>query len=203
MKTSDLIKCFEMNEDQAAVWISAISVACDQYQINTPLREAAFLAQCGHESNFFKSLEENLNYSAAALMEVWPKRFDVTKALDFARQPQRIANEVYADRMGNGDSDSGEGWRYRGRGIMQITGKDDYRDCSLATGLDLLGNPDLLLLPPAAAISAGWEWDRGHLNALADAGEFEKITRIINGGVNGETHRLALYQVCKAALGIA
>lgn len=203
MKTADLVAALDLSPEAADAWIGPILQTFEQFEINTPLRQAAFLAQVGHESDSFTVLEENMNYSAKGLLAVWPRRFDVAKAQVFARQPEKIANEVYACRMGNGAPETGDGWRYRGRGILQLTGKNDYRDCGEALWLDLLNCPELLKTPKVAALSAGWEWNRGKLNKLADDQDFERITRVINGGLNGEEHRLALYQICKHALGVA
>ncbi len=197
-----LIKGLGVSWATAASWLPPIEAACDCYDISTPLRLAAFLAQIGHESGNFVHLEENLNYSASGLIATWPHRFTEELALAVAHKPESIANIVYADRMGNGPAASGDGWRYRGRGLLQITGRDAYHACGYGLGMDLVADPERVMEPPTAAMSAAWEWNRGRLNILADAGAFERITRIINGGLNGEPHRLALYATCKSALGL-
>jgi putative chitinase len=151
--------------DTAETWLPAVQMACTEFEINTPLRISAFLAQCAHESGGFTRLVENLNYSAEALIRVWPKRFpSMEVAMRYHRQPEKIANSVYASRMGNGPEASGEGWKYRGRGLKQLTGKDNYQRCGQALALDLVGDPDLLLNPRPAARSAGWFWRNGYLD---------------------------------------
>lgn len=178
----------------AQQWLPAVQMACARYEINTSKRIAAFLAQTAHESGGFTRLVENLNYSAEALMRIWPKRFPTLAfAQKFHRQPELIANSVYASRMGNGGPQTGDGWKYRGRGLKQLTGKDNYRRCGEAMGVDLLDKPDLLLTPEFAARSAAWFWSVNGCSALADAGEFEKLTMRINGGLIGLADRKARY----------
>jgi putative chitinase len=177
----------------AGVFVDAVNAALAKYAINTPARAAAFLAQTGHESAQFTRLVENLNYSAQGLAIQWKSRFAIdpnatppqpnTLALQVARQPQAIANAAYGDRMGN--ILPGDGWRYRGRGLIQLTGKDNYRLCGQAIGLPLIDEPDLLLEPGPAAMAAGWYWDANRLNALADAGNNVDIGSIINTGRRG------------------
>ena len=171
----------------ARLWADPLNDACALYQINTKLRLAAFLAQIGHESGRLSRVVENLSYSAAALQRTWPRLFDAKLAAEYAHQPERIANVAYNARMGN--TAPGDGWKYRGRGLIQITGKTNYRDCGVVLGLDLLSNPSLLEIPTNAAMSAGWFWSMNGLNALADAGQFETLTRRINGGLNGLADR--------------
>jgi len=185
---------------QAGVFASALSLAMEKHQINTPKRVAAFLAQVGHESGHLTRLVENLNYSAEGLIRTWPKRFTVLTATGAARKPEQIANIVYASRMGNGPAVTGDGWKYRGRGLVQITGWVNYQACGSALGLDLLNKPELLEQPVYAALSAAWYWSSNGLNELADAGKFEVITQRINGGQNGATDRLSIYQRALAAL---
>jgi putative chitinase len=154
---------------------------------------AAFIAQVGHESAQLTAVAENLNYSAQALMKTWPSRFSAETAAACARQPEKIANIAYASRMGNGAPGSGDGWKYRGRGLIQVTGKANYQKCGAALGVDLITNPELLEQPANAAMSAGWFWSANGLNALADSGDLEGITRKINGGLNGYADRSAIY----------
>ena len=150
-------------------WLEPLKETFEKYNIDTPKRQAAFIGQCMHESGGFKLLSENLNYSAKALMATWPSRFPTEEmANQYARTPEKIANKVYGGRMGNADESSGEGWKYRGRGIKQLTGKENYQRCSDALGVDLVENPDLLLEPKYAALSAGWFWNKHNLNDLAD-----------------------------------
>ena len=172
-------------------WLEPLIETFEKYEINTPERQAAFLGQCMHESGNFKYLEENLNYSADRLCAVWPSRFpNAEMAAPYNRNPEKIANKVYSSRMGNGDEDSGEGYAYRGRGVVQLTGKDNYQRCGDALGVDLVGNPDLLKEPKYAMLSAGWFWNKTNLNALADAADLETMTKRINGGLNGLNDRL-------------
>jgi putative chitinase len=180
--------------DAATTWLPAVQAACDRFEINNPNRIAAFLAQCAHESGGFTRLIENLNYSAEALMRVWPTRFPTMEvAMRYHRQPERIANNVYGSRMGNGPESSGEGWKYRGRGLKQLTGKSNYTACSKGLGKDLVADPDLLLTPEFAALSAGWFWKANNCSPMADAREFELLTKRINGGLIGLADRKARY----------
>lgn len=181
--------------DTAVDWLRPIRSACDRFEINTPLRVAAFIAQCAHESGGFTRLVENLNYSADALIRVWPKRFPTMEiALRYHRQPEKIANSVYASRMGNGPESSGEGWKYRGRGLKQLTGKSNYTACGHALGVDLVASPDLLLNPEFASLSAGWFWKTNNCSPLAEAREFELLTKRINGGLIGLSDRRSRYE---------
>jgi putative chitinase len=166
----------------------------NRFQINTPLRLAHFLAQCAHESGNFKFTVENLNYSAQALMSVFRKYFP-TEALasQYARQPQKIANFVYANRMGNGSPESGEGFGFRGRGYIQLTGKTNYSLFNEFVEEDIIKNPDLVATK-YPLLSAGWFWDTNKLNAIADRGASEEVvtavTRRVNGGTNGLADRI-------------
>lgn len=172
--------------------------AMESARIDTSARIAAFLAQVGHESAGLTVMSENLNYSAQGLASTWPKRFrapdgsPTALAQQIARKPVDIANAVYADRMGNGSPASGDGWRYRGRGPIQITGKYNYQAAEKAAGLPLVQNPDLAALAEGGAKIAAWIWSREGLNELADADKFEEMTRRINGGVIGLRERLEL-----------
>lgn len=177
--------------------------ACAEFGIDTPARLAAFLAQVAHESGSLGRMVENLNYSAEGLRAVFPRYFsDPATALDFARQPQRIANRVYAGRLGNGDEAGGDGWRFRGRGLIQITGRENYRTCGAALGLDLDAAPELLEQPSAASRSAAWFWRSRDLNRLADAGDLQAITKRINGGLTGYADRKTHYAHALKAFGV-
>jgi putative chitinase len=156
----------------------------DKNKINTSLRLAHFFAQLDHESGL-KPISENLNYSSSGLIRIFRKYFTDLEAIQFQRQPQRIANRVYANRMGNGNEASGDGWKYRGRGFIQITGKENYAKLSKATGIDFVNNPDLLLQETNSMISACWFWNTNKLSILADRNDIVGITRRINGGLNG------------------
>jgi putative chitinase len=170
--------------------------------ITTPQRQAMFLSQLAHESGNFRFVVENLNYSADALRRVFGKYFP-TDALanQYARQPERIANRVYASRMGNGDEASGDGWKYRGRGLIQLTGKDNYASFSLQADNNALVEPDLVAEPKLAVESAGWYWATNRLNQLADTGDVKAVTRRINGGYNGLEDREAKYNKLMDVLG--
>jgi putative chitinase len=171
-------------------WLEPLVETFEKYDISTPKRQAYFIGQCMHESGGFKQLKENLNYSAKGLMATWPSRFpDIDTAEKFERNPEKIANKVYAGRMGN--TEEGDGAKYIGRGLIQLTGKENYANCGSAIGVDLLANPDLLATPKYAALSAGWFWNRKGLNALADADDIDTITKRINGGLIGLADRKA------------
>jgi putative chitinase len=164
-----------------------------QYEINTPLRRAAFMAQVHHESAGFTRIEENLNYSTQGLIRTWPGSFHIKNAGVYAHQPQKIANRAYANRMGNGPESSGDGWRYRGRGLIQITGKSNYSAFASYKGMSP-GDVVLYLGTPDGALeSACWYWKTHNLNQYADQRELEAITRKINGGLNGLNERNALF----------
>ena len=176
---------------KAGVFAPVLNTAMGKFGIVTPARMAAFIAQIGHESGQLTRLVENLNYSAEGLMKTWPSRFELPLATAAARKPERIANIAYSGRMGN--TAPGDGWKYRARGLIQITGRDNYAACGEALGLDLLNSPERLEQPQYAAMSAAWFWHRAGLNTLADAGDFLLITKRINGGTNGLADRKALY----------
>nr|WP_019365842.1 glycoside hydrolase family 19 protein [Pseudomonas luteola] len=197
-----LLKIFPQARQVAGFFVPALNEAMARYQIITQKRVAAFLAQVGHESAQLTRLVENLNYSAEGLANTWPNRYAIAAAArplapnelayKLARKPEAIANNVYANRMGNGSEASGDGWRYRGRGLIQITGRNNYASVGAALGLDLINHPELLERPEHAAMSAAQFWSVNGLNALADAGRFADITRRINGGMNGQAERIAL-----------
>ena len=173
-------------------WDEPLQAVFDKYNINTALRKAFFIGQCQHESNNFRVLEENLHYSADGLMRVWPSRFNSRVVAEaYANQPEKIANKVYAGRMGNGTEETGDGWAYHGRGLIQLTGRDNYKNCGDALGLALITNPELLSMPKGATLSAGWFWNKHGLNELADAKDFETMTKRINGGTLGLDDRIA------------
>jgi len=171
-------------------WAEPLQKAFDRYDISTPKRQAHFIGQCAHESNNFKTLEENLNYSAQALMRTWPSRFPEDNiAEQFAYNPQKIANKVYAGRMGN--TQEGDGWLFHGRGLIQLTGHDNYAAFAKASGVDCVRNPELLLEPDNACLSAAWFWNKHGLNQLSDIGDIVTITKRINGGLLGLDDRVA------------
>ena len=171
-------------------WFEPLQETFEKYQINTPKRQACFIGQCMHESGGFKFLKENLNYSAKALMATWPSRFpDADMAEKYARQPEMIANKVYSGRMGN--TEDGDGAKFIGRGLIQLTGKDNYMAFGEAIGEDLVSNPQLVEQPRYAALSAGWFWNKRGLNALADIMDITTLTVRINGGKIGIDDRIA------------
>jgi putative chitinase len=181
-------------------WEAPLQAAFDKYDINTLKRQAAFIGQCAHESANFKVLQENLNYSAEGLMKTWPSRFPTKEVADqYARNPAKIAGKVYNGRLGNTSEE--EASKYLGRGLIQLTGKENYERCGLAIGADLLSNPDLLLDPRYAAMSAGWFWNKKGLNELADQQEHGQITKRINGGTLGLDDRIQKTTKALAALG--
>lgn len=173
----------------------ALSSAMDEFDINTPKRQAMFLAQCAHESGNFSRITENLMYRAETLTKVFPKYFkSLTEAQAFEKQPEKIANKVYGGRMGNGDEASGDGYRYRGRGLIQLTGKNNYDACGKALNVDLHGQPDYLETAEGASRSAAWFWGTNGLNKLADAGDILGCTKKINGGTIGLEDRKKHYE---------
>lgn len=161
----------------------------DKYGINTPLRKAHFWGQIAHESGA-KPIQENLNYSSEGLAKTFKKYFPTKElANSYARKKEAIANRVYGGRMGNGAESTGDGWKYRGRGFIQITGKENYTSLTKDTGTDYLINPDLLLNEPDALISALWFWNKRNLSKYADKDDVVTITKLINGGVIGLAER--------------
>jgi putative chitinase len=174
--------------------IAMIPDTAAKFQINTPLRLAHFLAQCGHESGGFKVTSENLNYSAKGLMGIFKKYFPTQQlAESYQRQPQKIANKVYANRMSNGSEASGDGYKFRGRGYIQLTGKDNYTQFGKAIGEDIASNPDVVS-GKYALLSAAWFWSKNGLNKLADGGATDavvtSITKRVNGGTIGLPDRI-------------
>ena len=161
--------------------------------LNTKLRLAAFIAQTAHESGSYCIAAENLNYSDKGLLATFPKYFNATNVEEYARNPQKIASHVYASRLGNGPEASGEGWNYRGRGFIQITGKDNYTKCGKSIGVDLIANPAYLETIEGAMMSAKWFWEVNNLNEWADKPDFVTLTKRINGGVNGLMERREFY----------
>jgi putative chitinase len=201
--------------DAANAWAQCLQVACDQFAISSPKALAAFLANVGVESNSLNQFTEDLNYSAQGLANTWPARFAVDPEADgkvpnaaataIARMPQKIANDVYSNRLGNGPIGSGDGWAYRGRGPIQITGRANYQSCGAAIGVDLIGNPNALLMPEAGALSAAWFYASRGCVALAEAGDFAGVVRAINGAspcpANQGALRVGRYGDALAVLG--
>jgi putative chitinase len=164
-----------------------------KFEINTPLRLAHFLAQCGHESGGFKAVSENLNYGAKGLTTIFKKYFTPESAKDFERKPEKIANVVYANRMGNGPQASGEGWKFRGRGYIQLTGKDNYTAFDKSVEDDIVATPDLVATK-YPLLSAAWFFHKNGLHKIADEGATDavvtKVTKRVNGGTIGLPDRI-------------
>jgi len=172
-------------------WVDALNETFARFDISTPARQASFIGQCGHECGNFKVLEENLNYRAETLMKLWKSRFPTIEiANEYARNPKKIANKVYSSRMGNRDESSGDGYRFRGRGCIQLTGHANYFHAGNACGEDFVMNPDLVATPKYAAMTAGWFWNTHKLNQYADIRDYTMMTKKINGGTIGLADRI-------------
>ena len=191
--TTPMLHCITTPE-LADRWVVALNETCEEFAIDTPFRIAGFLSNVAHESAGFKFVKENLNYSVASLMRVWPSRFpNVEIAQRYAMQPEKIANRAYADRMGNGDEASGDGAKFLGRGLIQLTGKNNYVAYSMACDNEALQHPEIVEQPKYAAESAGWFWNVNRLNTLADAQDIGGMCKRINGGYNGLDDRQMKY----------
>ena len=174
-------------------WLEPLNDTFQRYDISTPLRMAAFIGQCHHETGGFNTLHENLNYSAAGLCKTWPSRFPTLEdAQPYNRNPDMIANKVYSGRMGN--TEDGDGALYIGRGCIQLTGKTSYTLAGDALNVDFLHSPDLVAVPKYAALTAGWFWNKRGLNKEADAKDYEGMTKKIIGGLIGLDDRVAMIQ---------
>ena len=175
-----------------AEWVDPLNEVFERFGIATKNQQAAFIGQCGHECGHFKILEENLNYRAETLMKLWPKRFPTLEvANQYAKNPKKIANMVYASRMGNRDESSGDGYRFRGRGCIQLTGHANYFHAGQALGVDFVMQPDLVATPQYAALTAGWFWSTHNCNNLAEGANWLGLTKKINGGTIGLEDRVA------------
>lgn len=182
-------------------WAVSLATSMPRWAIDTLARAEMFLAQCAHESAGFTHFVENLNYSSSALMRTWPGRFEsFAIAEQYAHQDQKIANHVYANRLGNGPESSGDGWTYRGRGAIQLTGRYNYQRAGEALQYPLLTYPQDLAAPNYGAEAACWYWQTSGLNELADKGRFDDITRRINGGMNGQPDRERWLGLIRASL---
>lgn len=215
----DQLTAAGIKREVAEKWLPHVQKAMARFGIESERQVAAWLAQTAHESGGYTMLVENLNYKAATLAACWPQRFAVlgpdkkpvkddkgkltptAVANSIAGKPELIANLVYSSRMGNGPAESGEGWKYRGRGLKQLTGKDNYTRCGAALELDIVANPDLLLEPEGAAMSAAWFWSVNKCGPLADADDFVGLTKKINGGTIGLPDREKRYKAVLATLG--
>jgi putative chitinase len=173
-------------------WVEPLNATFERFQIFAPIEQASFIGQCSHECGNFRVLEENLNYKAATLMKLWPKRFPSLEiANQYAGNPRKIANSVYSNRMGNRDESSGDGYRFRGRGCIQTTGHANYYHAGQALGVDFVMQPDLVATPMYAALTAGFFWATHKLNPKANARDFVGMTKAINGGTIGLDDRVA------------
>lgn len=174
-----------------AEWVDPLNETFSRWGINTARQQAAFIGQCGHECGNFRVLEENLNYRAATLMKLWPRRFPTLEVANaYAGNPKKIANMVYASRMGNRDEASGDGYRFRGRGCIQLTGSAGYYHAGKALGVDFIMEPELVATPQYAALTAGWFWATHDCNRLAEAQDWTALTKKINGGTIGLADRI-------------
>ena len=184
-------------------WHEAIDQLLPDYEINTPARVAAFIAQCAHESGNFVFVKENLNYRAASLMKTFGKYFPTQElAQQYEKRPEKIANRVYASRMGNGDEASGDGYRFCGRGLIQLTGRDNYTFFAGSLGIDVEEASEYLSTFEGAAQSACWFWETNNLNRFADAGDIKGLTRAINGGYIGLEDRISHYEHALHVMGV-
>ena len=170
------------------------------YNLNTLNQISGFLAQCGHESGGFTIFKENLNYSVEGLLRTFRKYFTTATALLYAKNPEKIANRVYANRMGNSDEVSGDGWRYAGKGIIQITGKDNYSAFAKDKGISNQEVSEYMMTLEGAIESGFWYWSKNNLNIYCDRDDIEGLTKKINGGLNGLEDRIRLYKLCKEVL---
>lgn len=186
--------------DKISNYVIPLNETTEMYQINTPLRAAAFIAQVGHESGGLNRIIENLNYSVEGLLRTFPKYFTLDLARQYARKPEKIANRVYANRMGNGYEQSGDGWKFRGRGLIQITGKNNYSSFAKEFVMSIDDVILFLETPEGACKSSGFFWNMMKLNELADNGKFITITKKINGGLTGINERSKLYEKAKLTL---
>lgn len=214
MNLATLRNATGMNFSTANTWQPLLIPAMERFEINTPLRQAHFLSQMAHESQGFAKLVENLVYTdAERIAQIFRSPFDLNnnrkvdpEEIEFAkryvRNPEALANRAYANRMGNGSEASGDGYRYRGRGLTHLTGKENYRKAGEALGVDLLASPDKAAEPATAALIAAWYWQRNGLNILADADRLIDITKRINGGTNGIEDRSRRLGIAKKVLGL-
>lgn len=206
MITQDQLKQLIPGNQFVNEWCDCLNGILPDYEVDTPLRLAAFIAQCSTESGHFTTVEENLNYRWETLRRVFPKYFPTDKlAQEYASKPNRqeaIANRVYANRMGNGDERSGDGWKYRGRGLIQVTGKNNYQAFADSLEIPIEEATDYLTTFEGAVQSACWFWEANDLNKYADSRDIRGMTRVINGGFNGLDERLENYQHALKVLGV-
>ena len=185
----------------SSVWVDPLNETFQRFGLDTTEEQACFLGQFSYESNHFKDLSENLNYRAETLMKLWPRRFpSIELANSYAHQPEKIANFIYANRMGNRDEASGDGWRFRGSGLCQLTGHDNFYHAGKALGVDLVANPDLARTPKYAAATAGWYWQTHNCDKYANAKDYNGLTKVINGGLFGADQRIVVMKQAETVL---
>jgi putative chitinase len=182
MTADDILQILPNAGRNAGVFVDDLNAACEEFEIDTPYRQAAFIATCGHESQHFQRVSENLNYSAQGLLRVFPRYFNASQAAVYARNPERIANRVYANRMGNGPEASGDGWRHRGLGLIQVTGKNNQHAVADHFGIPHEDISEWLQTPQGAARSAAFYFQSNGLNELADVQDFRAISALVNTG---------------------
>jgi putative chitinase len=201
--TQDQISSIVLDKKNLTSWYNALITVLPQYDISTAKRVAAFLAQTAHESGGYRTLKENLNYRAVTLRKVFPKYFPTDEiAEQFAGKADAIANKVYANRMGNGDEASGDGYRYCGHGLIQLTGKSNFQAFAKSINMPLEKTADYLLTFEGAVKAACWFWQINKLNQYADSGDINTMTQRINGGLNGIDDRTKLYEQACNSLGV-
>jgi len=193
MEPQQLSEACGIDLSHAEALIEPMESVFKMYDISTPERQASFIAQCGHESDGFRFMEENLNYRAESLLKTWPSHFNEENAHEYAHNPEKIANRAYANRGGNGDEESGDGWANRGRGAIQLTFKENYEECSRDLGFDFIANPDAVSTPEGALLTAAWFWKKNNLNHHVDNNDFVVLTKAINGGTLGLEDRVARF----------
>lgn len=199
--TTDQLKQIIGRNPYLDYWHDAICTVCEDYEIDTPTRMAAFLSQCAHESANFTRIRENLNYRAETLMKTWPKRFPtIDVANQYAHNPEKLANFVYSNRLGNGPAESGDGFKYIGRGLIQLTGKENYEWFAKSVGMELKDVPGYLQTFEGAVQSACFFWETNSLNTYADKQDIDTLTKKINGGTLGLKERKALFELAKKVL---
>jgi len=190
-----LNECFaDAAEEDVLKFHEGFNYACEEYEINTARRIAAFISQIDHESAHLRAVRENLNYSQQGLLKTFKKYFNSATAAAYARKPEKIANRVYANRMGNGDEASGDGWRYRGRGLIQLTGATNYSMFAADMEMTVEEAIEYLETAEGAMMSAAWFWDSRDINVQADRGAITAVTKLVNGGTNGLAERIETYK---------
>lgn len=205
LTATDLVSlCPSTPQDHLELFVEPLAATFEEFKVNTPARQAAFLAQYAYETNGFTRLLENLNFTTVdALVAATKPRWnalDRDDAWGYLRQPERLANRIYANRFGNGDAASGDGWKFRGRGLCHLTFHDNYFAAGEALGVDLVADPDAITGPVGGCRVGGWYWESHDCNYLADHADFHGITLAINGGLNGYQHRIALHDRAKEVL---